>query len=67
MEIQVLSGLQDTISRCQPALLVEVDQENDGAFHTLIARMGYGICDTLQRYKTNKNYVIKPIQTDAES
>jgi len=67
MEIQVLSGLQDTISRCQPALLVEVDQENDDAFHTLIARMGYGICDTLQRYKTNKNYVIKPIQTDVES
>ncbi|ABF63977.1 Methyltransferase FkbM [Ruegeria sp. TM1040] len=67
MEILVLSGLQDTIKRCRPALLVEVDRENDAAFHALIEQMGYGVFDTLQRYNRNKNYVIKPLQLDAES
>jgi len=66
MEIQVLSGLRDTIRRCRPALLVEVDRENDDDFHALIAEMGYGVVDTLQRYNRNKNYVIKPLPTDAE-
>lgn len=66
MEIDVLSGLRDTIKRCRPSLLVEVDRENDEGFHMLIAEMGYGIFDTLQRYNRNKNYVIKPLSADAQ-
>ncbi|OIQ32100.1 MAG: methyltransferase [Alphaproteobacteria bacterium MedPE-SWcel] len=60
MEIEVLSGLRDTLARCRPALLVEVDRENDTAFHALLDEIGYAVVDTLQRYRQNKNYIVKP-------
>ena len=66
MEIDVLSGLKAVISRCRPALLVEVDRDNDDAFHALVEDLGYVIADTLQRYNRNKNYVITPRQTGAD-
>ncbi|TNJ40657.1 FkbM family methyltransferase [Phaeobacter sp. B1627] len=65
MEIDVLCGLRETIARCQPALLVEVDRDNDTAFHALLDEIGYCVVQTLQHYRQNKNYVVKPRPDDA--
>lgn len=60
MEMQVLAGLERIIARHKPALFVEVDLENDMAFHTWLASQGYGAVQRWQRYKSNRNYLALP-------
>ena len=59
MEMLVLRGLQHTISRCAPTLLIEVDRENYTAFDAWIEAHDYEIIDTFQRYQVNKNFVVR--------
>ncbi|WP_147106209.1 FkbM family methyltransferase [Tateyamaria sp. syn59] len=60
MEMKVLDGLQDTAARCKPHFMVEVDLENDDAFHAWCKATGYDVLSCTQRYKKNRNYLLKP-------
>lgn len=60
MEMRVLSGLEQTLQRCSPVLLIEVDNTVEDAFFDWADAQGYGLVFTHQRYKTNKNHVIAP-------
>ncbi len=60
MEMPVLAGLEATIAAHRPALLVEVDNENETAFRQWAADAGYEIADTVQRYRLNKNHLLLP-------
>ncbi|KIC49195.1 methyltransferase [Tateyamaria sp. ANG-S1] len=60
MELKVLNGLKETATRCKPSLLVEVDLENDTAFHGWCKDMGYAVASSTQRYRKNRNYMLKP-------
>lgn len=64
MEMQVLLGLEQTIARHLPDILIEVDQENYAAFEAWVAEMKYDVIDTFQRYKTNRNYLLKHPKSD---
>ena len=59
MEMMVLNGLKETITRCTPTILIEVDQENYDAFDAWVVTMGYEVLDTFQRYSTNRNYLVR--------
>jgi FkbM family methyltransferase len=61
MEMDALSGLAETIARCRPRMLVEVDQQNYDAFDAWCAETGYTVVETIQRYATNKNFLLKPV------
>ncbi|APX11808.1 FkbM family methyltransferase [Tateyamaria omphalii] len=60
MEMKVLAGLQGTAARCKPHFMVEVDLENDDAFHAWCKASGYDVASSNQRYKQNRNYLLKP-------
>lgn len=60
MEMQCLAGLAATIARARPKMLIEVDQANYDAFDAWLAANGYAVVDTIQRYATIKNFLIKP-------
>jgi FkbM family methyltransferase len=59
LELAVLDGLSDTLSRCRPILFVEVDDRNEDAFVAFCRRTGYGIVETFKRYPINTNYLLK--------
>lgn len=61
MELSVLKGLEATINRTQPTLMVEVDIENEDAFQSWLKDQGYGITSTVQRYKQNRNHIARPM------
>lgn len=63
MEMRVLAGLEKTIARAKPVLLVEVDVVNDAAFAAWTEAAGYDVARVFQRYATNKNYMIRPRRT----
>jgi FkbM family methyltransferase len=58
MEMDVLAGLQDTVTAHHPTMLVEVDTRNDDAFLAWVAAHGYTVAQVFIRYKSNKNYLI---------
>lgn len=58
MEIKVLNGLAGVFERARPVMLVEVDQDNDAAFHDWVAARDYRVLTTHSRYQTNRNYVL---------
>lgn len=58
MEIDVLNGLEATIMRARPVMLVEVDTENDEAFQAWIRDHGYSVVKVWQRYRSNRNYLL---------
>lgn len=60
MELNVLRGLDESIAKNRPGLLVEVDNENEDEFRNWVDRNEYDIQDVIQRYKTNKNFMLKP-------
>lgn len=60
MEMQVLTGLEATISQHRPVLLVEVDNQNEAAFADWVAGHGYDVTETVQRYRLNKNHLLVP-------
>ncbi len=60
MEMRVLAGLEATISRARPLLLVEIDVEHDDSFQDWIASHRYSTVKVWQRYRNNKNYLLTP-------
>lgn len=61
MELRVLDGLAATVERCSPHLMVEVDLENDDAFQDWRRAAGYDVVSSNQRYKQNRNYLLKSV------
>lgn len=60
MEMMVLRGLQQTIARARPILLLEIDDENDAAFQEWLAPLDYDVVEKVRRYQNNTNYVLVP-------
>jgi FkbM family methyltransferase len=60
MEMLALAGLSKTIARIRPKMLIEVDQHNYDAFEQWRADAGYEVVETIQRYATNKNFLLAP-------
>ena len=60
MEMMVLRGLEATIARTRPILLLEIDDENDAAFQEWVAPLGYDVVEKVRRYHNNTNYVLVP-------
>lgn len=60
MELKVLDGLSGLFQRCRPILLVEVDNDNEKGFLGWVDRNGYDVEAVVQRYKLNKNYILRP-------
>lgn len=60
MELNVLRGLSETITRHQPTLFVEVDERNKSSAPSLLAELGYRIADRFRRYETSENFLALP-------
>lgn len=60
MEMQVLAGLETVITMHKPILLVEVDNENEAEFFKWAKAMKYDVVETIQRYRLNKNHILRP-------
>lgn len=61
MEINVLHGLHQTITRCRPVILVEVDSKNQTVFEIWTGLNGYRCVYANSRNSTqNCNYIIVP-------
>ena len=60
MEMEVLAGLENTISRSRPPIFVEVDVLNLDAFSAWCADHAYRVIDTRQRSKRNINHMLLP-------
>ena len=58
MEMQVLGGLTETVTRSRPIIFAEVDNENEPAFMDWAAQHDYAVLRTYQRYKSNKNHLL---------
>lgn len=66
MEMRALKGLAGTIERARPVMMVEVDRENDGAFHEFVDAAGYETISRTGQFRKYKNYVIRPLDRPAE-
>jgi hypothetical protein len=60
MEIEILSGLRETIKRWQPVIFIEVWDSKLQAFLDWCGRESYEIVDRFRRYEGIQNYLIKP-------
>lgn len=60
-EIKALRGLYETISRCQPVIFIEVDQENSDEFMAILPEIKYQIVDHYCRYAGAENYLLRRI------
>ncbi len=60
MEMAVLAGLEGVLKKHKPVLLVEVDNENEAGFMDWVKGAGYEVAETVQRYRLNKNHLLKP-------
>ncbi len=60
MEMQALTGLQQTIARNRPAIYIEVDDHHAAAFKEWLAANGYAVRKTFRRYHTNENFMVVP-------
>ncbi|RKF17296.1 FkbM family methyltransferase [Roseovarius spongiae] len=60
MEMKVLSGLQQTIARHRPVILIEVDEENAQAFDEWRRDAGYEIVKSVRHSRRNCNHLIRP-------
>lgn len=60
MEIEVLASLENTIQRCRPNLMVEVDTHNRGAFADWMRAHNYGIAHRFKRFRDNQNFLVVP-------
>ena len=60
MEMQVLSGLEETIARSRPVILVEVDEENAAGFEAWRQGQGYRIVRSLRHSAKNCNHLLVP-------
>ncbi len=66
MEMEVLRGLQKTIRRCRPILLVECDRVNIHEFADWRLANGFGIPATFKHYAENRNFFLLPEERTEE-
>lgn len=60
MEMEVLAGMERTISRWAPNIFVEVDNRNSDQFFDWVGRSIYNIMGKVQRYPPCINYILTP-------
>ncbi len=60
MEMEVLSGLAETIERSQPAIFIEVDDDNAKAFAAWVDEHGYASVYAIRKYRTQVNHLLVP-------
>jgi FkbM family methyltransferase len=60
LEMEVLSGLSDTIRRWRPHMFIEVMDKNAEAFLAWVANSSYHVAGTIQRYPAVVNYLVLP-------
>lgn len=60
MELQVLSGLADTIAAHRPTLFVEVDRGNAQAFGQWAETHRYAVKTRHRRYRRSENFLLAP-------
>ncbi|WP_341861485.1 FkbM family methyltransferase [Gymnodinialimonas sp. 57CJ19] len=60
MEMEVLRGLQKTIRRTRPVLLVEVDRANIHDFADWRLANGFELPASIKHYKENRNFLCVP-------
>ena len=60
MEMMVLRGLEETIRRARPVMLLEIDDENNADFREWIEPFDYEVVEEVRRYQNNTNYVLVP-------
>jgi hypothetical protein len=60
MEMEALNGLTGTIERSRPVLMVEVDQQNDEAFHAFLEQISYRVSGRMGQVRKYKNYIVTP-------
>ena len=60
MEIDVIKGLRQTLSRCKPTVFVEIDRENNDAFCALMAELGYTEALEVRKLRFNRNAIFIP-------
>jgi len=60
-EIEILSGLQQTIRRWRPMIFIEVWDSRAALFVDWCARESYHVVEHFQRYEGIRNYLVKPI------
>jgi FkbM family methyltransferase len=60
MEMDILSGLHNTIARWRPRLFVEVWDERLPAFQSWCDKARYQVADQFRRYKAIQNYLVAP-------
>ena len=61
MELEVLAGLHQTITRCRPVLFVEVEDIHLSGFEALLTEHQYEIIEHFRRYPGLANYVATPM------
>jgi FkbM family methyltransferase len=58
MELKVLQGLEQTISRFKPNIFVEVNNANLGSFREWAKQRAYEIVDSYDRYGVQENFML---------
>ena len=59
-EMMVLNGLYETMARCRPPAMIEVDNENTEAFSLFCKRLDYRIVEQRSPYRDNTYFMILP-------
>ena len=63
MEVEILAGLQRTIQRWRPVMLIEIWDWKTPLFIKWLARESYEIIDpSIRRYDQMWNYLVKPVE-----
>ena len=60
MEIEVLQGLEQTISTYRPNIFVEVDNTHFPTFQGWVQKHSYEVVDRYNRYGTMENFMLVP-------
>jgi FkbM family methyltransferase len=58
-EIDVLTGLSETIDRCHPDIFIEVDNLNIKYFFSFIDKFHYKVLNKIKKNAENENFMIK--------
>lgn len=64
MELEVLEGLRETITRWRPMIFVEIWDSASDAFTTWCTQARYDSIGSYQRYPGIRNYLISPLPID---
>lgn len=59
MEMKVLGGMENTIARTRPVILIEVDGENETHFQEWRHARNYQVVQTVRHSDKNCNYILK--------